>query len=80
MWKLFKNVKNLVKNVPCSSFILSLYGRESIVFESNFETEILMDLQVMSPQSKNHTFSGCTMSMCKSACVYVIRITQKKKF
>ena len=48
-------------------------GRESIVFGSNFEMEILIDFHFMrSPESENHIFS--IMSVC--TCMSVISITQ----
>ena len=53
-----------------------------------FEVEILMNLHILrSPESKNHIFSGWSVSVCSRACVcadsvcvcvFFILITQKQ--
>ena len=64
-------------------FLLSICGRESIIFGQIFEMEILMDLHVLrSSKSENYISSGWSLCMCVcvSACVSVsvISITQKQ--
>ena len=52
-------------------FLLSI-SRESIVLESNFEMQILMDIHVLrSPEFENHIFSVWSVCMCVCVCLYV---------
>ena len=79
-----KNLEIEYKQLFC--FLLPMYGRESIAFQSNFLSGYLMDLQVLRSTESEITFLTADLSLslslslyvCVSVCVSVISITQKQ--